>query len=63
VASLWDAVRTEPYVATLERFTLAVDLLFAMGAVTFEGGLLRRGRVSHDVPPSATDAAQPHDVR
>lgn len=43
VASLWDEVRSAPEVASFERFTLALDLLFALGAVTLERGLLRRG--------------------
>jgi hypothetical protein len=45
VASLWDAVRTEPEVVTLERFALALDLLYATGAVSLHEGLLRRGMV------------------
>ena len=42
VSSLWDEVRDRPTVATFERFTLALDLLYACGAVTMSEGLLRR---------------------
>lgn len=42
VSSLWDEVRERPTVATFERFTLALDLLYACGAVTLMEGLLRR---------------------
>lgn len=42
VSSLWDEVRDRPTVATFERFTLALDLLYACGAVTLSEGLLRR---------------------
>ena len=57
VASLWDAVRAEPEVATLERFALALDLLFATGAVSLDGGLLRRGPGSPGGGP--VDAPEP----
>lgn len=42
VSSLWDEARTLPTTATFERFTLALDLLYACGAVTLTEGLLRR---------------------
>jgi hypothetical protein len=42
VASLWDIARTFPEVATFERFSLALDLLFAVGALRLDGGLLLR---------------------
>ena len=51
VASLWDTVRTEPEVASLERFALALDLLFATGAVSLHEGLLRRGAAG--APPAS----------
>ncbi|WP_413172658.1 ABC-three component system middle component 6 [Anabaena azotica] len=42
VSSLWSAVHTMPEVATFERFVLTLDLLYAMGAIEMEMGLLRR---------------------
>lgn len=42
VSSLWDEVRGRPTVATFERFTLALDLLYACGAVSLNEGLLSR---------------------
>jgi hypothetical protein len=42
VSSLWDEARANPAVATFERFTLALDLLFACGAIILAEGLLRR---------------------
>ena len=42
VSSLWNAVATIPEVATFERFVLTLDLLYAIGAIEMEMGLLRR---------------------
>ncbi|MBX9255311.1 hypothetical protein H1Q63_15410 [Desmonostoc muscorum CCALA 125] len=42
VSSLWSAVATMPEVATFERFVLTLDLLYAMGAIEMNTGLLRR---------------------
>lgn len=42
VTSLWDAVSTMPEVATFERFVLALDLLYMIGAVEMDEGLLHR---------------------
>ncbi len=42
VTSLWSATYTLPEIKTFERFTLGLDLLFMMGAVEFQDGLLRR---------------------
>lgn len=42
ISSLWDAVSTMPEVATFERFVLTLDLLYIIGAVEIEEGLLRR---------------------
>jgi len=42
VTSLWNTTRTLPQIKTYERFTLGLDLLFMMGAIDFEDGLLRR---------------------
>lgn len=43
VTSLWDEARGWPETATFERFTLALDLLYACGAIFLDDGLLRRG--------------------
>ncbi len=42
VSSLWSAVSTMPEVATFERFVLTLDLLYIIGAVEMDEGLLRR---------------------
>ncbi len=44
VSSLWSAVATMPEVATFERFVLTLDLLYAIGAIEMDTGLLRRSR-------------------
>ena len=43
VTSLWDEARQMRGVMTFERFTLALDLLFACGAISLSDGLLQRG--------------------
>ncbi len=42
VTSLWADVRSLPQIRTFERFSLGLDFLYAIGAVDFEDGLLRR---------------------
>ena len=42
VTALWNSTNILPEVKTFERFTLGLDLLFMMGAVEFQDGLLRR---------------------
>ena len=42
VTSLWDEARQIRGVMTFERFTLALDLLFACGAIRLSDGLLQR---------------------
>lgn len=42
VSALWEDVRPNSQVATFERFSLALDLLYAIGAVDFLDGLLQR---------------------
>lgn len=42
LSDLWERVRLFPEVGTFRRFVLALDLLYAMGAVTLEEGLLKR---------------------
>jgi len=43
ISSLWDAVRDDPDVRTFKRFVLALDLLFALGVLDYQEGLLQRG--------------------
>lgn len=42
VTRLWTSVRSHPDVVTFDRFILALDLLYLMGAVDTEGRLLQR---------------------
>lgn len=42
VTRLWDHVRDCPEVVSFQRFTLALDLLYLLGAVELDNGLLRR---------------------
>lgn len=42
VSSLWERVKDSPEVPGFERFVLALDLLYIMGAITLEDGLIRR---------------------
>ena len=42
VSSLWNAVSTMPEVASFERFVLTLDLLYIIGVVEMDEGLLRR---------------------
>lgn len=44
VSSLWSAVSTMPEVATFERFVLTLDILYAIGAIEMDAGILRRSR-------------------
>lgn len=44
VASLWTTLSKNPEIATFERFVLALDLLYMIGAIELEEGLLRRCR-------------------
>ncbi|WP_445251002.1 MULTISPECIES: ABC-three component system middle component 6 [unclassified Microcoleus] len=44
VSSLWSAVSTIPEVATFERFVLTLDILYAIGAIEMDAGILRRSR-------------------
>jgi len=44
VSSLWSAVSTMPEVATFERFVLTLDILYAIGAIEMDSGILRRSR-------------------
>ena len=42
VSTLWEKVRVIPEVGTFERFVLALDLLYALGAIELQEGKLRR---------------------
>lgn len=42
VSRLWHRVRACPQVRTFQRFVLVLDMLFALGAIDYEDGLLRR---------------------
>jgi ABC-three component (ABC-3C) system Middle Component 6 len=42
VSSAWENLRAEDQRTSFEQFTLATSLLFALGAVDFEEGNLRR---------------------
>lgn len=42
VSSLWEQVRQRPETGNFQRMVAALDLLFMIGAVSFDGGLLRR---------------------
>ncbi|NOT72599.1 MAG: hypothetical protein HOP09_15375 [Hyphomicrobium sp.] len=42
VSSLWDQVRTDQSVRTFDRFAEALTILFAIGIISLEGGLIVR---------------------
>lgn len=42
VSGLWERAKVESNVGTFERFVLAADLLFVIGAIEFRDGLLVR---------------------
>lgn len=42
VSGLWEKVRDKRNVGTFERFVLAANLLFLMGAIDFRDGLISR---------------------
>ena len=42
VSGLWERARTESNVGTFERFALAANLLFLMGAIDLRDGLVVR---------------------
>jgi hypothetical protein len=44
ITGLWDRCRPAQEVATFVRFSLALDLLFAIGAVNIENDLLVRSQ-------------------
>lgn len=42
VSSLWQDVRDLPQIATFERFTLSLDLLYIMNVIEFREDKIRR---------------------
>ncbi|MBR0555485.1 hypothetical protein J5J10_07305 [Ciceribacter sp. L1K23] len=42
VSGLWERLRSEPNVGTFERFVLAANLLYMIGAIDMENGLIVR---------------------
>jgi len=46
VTRLWDRARAANRVLTFQRFILALDLLFAIGAIELTDGILRRRSAS-----------------
>ncbi len=42
VSSLWERLRTEPNIGTFERFVLASNLLYMIGAIDLKNGLIVR---------------------
>lgn len=42
ITGLWDKARGIPEVGSFERFILTLDLLFAISAIEYDAGLLRR---------------------
>ena len=42
VTQLWDEMRDLPQAATFDRLVLGLDLLYMMGVVELDGGVIRR---------------------
>jgi hypothetical protein len=42
VTLLWERSKHAPNIRTFDRFTLGLDLIFLMGLVEFEDGLIKR---------------------
>ena len=42
VSSIWQDVRELPQIATFERFTLTMDLLYLMNIIEYRDGYIRR---------------------
>lgn len=42
VSGLWDVVKSEKEVGSFGNFVLSLDYLYAIGAIHYEQGLLRR---------------------
>jgi hypothetical protein len=44
-SELWERVRDQPEITTFERFTLALDLLYMVGAIEFRKNKLWRSHI------------------
>ena len=44
VSSLWEEVRNSPEVGSFRNFVLALNYLYAIGAIDYEWGVLSRSR-------------------
>lgn len=44
ITGLWREINTHLGISTFERFTIALDFLYAIGAIQFEDDLLQRQR-------------------
>jgi len=42
VSGLWDRLKNEPNVGTFERFVLAANLLYVIGAIDLKDGIIVR---------------------
>jgi len=42
VTSLWEKVRANPSVASYERFIMALDLLYCLGLIQLDDGIVKR---------------------
>lgn len=42
ITQLWDELRATPQVATFDRLLFGLDLLYMMGLVELDGGVIRR---------------------
>lgn len=42
VTALWEVIKADPHVATFERFTLTLDLLYLLGAIDMRDGQLAK---------------------
>lgn len=58
VAGLWDQVRELPEVGTFQRFVLALDFLYMLGAVDLMDGLIIRSQTKPKSPSAMRVARQ-----
>jgi hypothetical protein len=42
ITSLWETCRQFPSIGTFNRFVLALDLLYMLGAIELKGGMIMR---------------------
>jgi hypothetical protein len=43
VSGLWERIKREPNVGTFERFVLAANLLYIIGAIDLKNGIITKG--------------------